>query len=553
MFRRRQGCIINLSSVVGRRGNAGQANYAAAKAGIIGLTKSLAKELGGARRARQRHRAGLHRHAHDPGAAGAGEEGHRRRHAAARASARPTTSPTRSSFSPRRWRGSSPAAFCRSTAAWASSRVPEQEAVITSTHACREGAANDRSGQTRRRHRARRRLAAGHTTSTSSGAGWWPVSPAWPRSPASTTHGSTCTSPAEVKDFDTDAYMDKRAGAPHGPLRALRGRGGAHGRSSRRGLRRARPRRSASAPWWAAASAACRPSRTRSTSCVEKGPDRINPLLHPDDDPQHGRGAGLARAGHQRPAERHLHGLRRRLQRHRLRLRAGQARGDADVMFAGGSEAPISPVGVGAFAAMRAPLARATTTPSQASRPFDAEPRRLRDGRGRRVLVLEELEHAVARGARIYAEMAGYGMSSDAFHMTLPDESGESQARAITQALQEAGLSPADVDYINAHGTSHAARRHRRDQSHQGRPRRARPHGRHLVHQVDDRPLPGRLRRHRGGGHGAHHRQRRHPARRSTSPTRTPSATWTTCRQRGALGRGATWPPATASASAATT
>jgi 3-oxoacyl-[acyl-carrier-protein] synthase II len=127
--------------------------------------------------------------------------------------------------------------------------------------------------------------------------------------------------------------------------------------------------------------------------------------------------------------------------------------GRAEAMFAGGSEAPICLVGVGAFAAMRA-LSTRNDAPSEASRPFDGERDGFVMGEGAAVLVLEELEHALARGAHIYAEVAGYGMSSDSFHMTLPDESGEPQAHAITQALDEAGLSPADVDYINAHGTS---------------------------------------------------------------------------------------------------
>jgi len=129
--------------------------------------------------------------------------------------------------------------------------------------------------------------------------------------------------------------------------------------------------------------------------------------------------------------------------------------GDAEVMFAGGSEAPISAVGVAGFAAARA-LSLRNDDPAGASRPFDAGRDGFVIGEGAGCLVLEDLEHARARGAHIYAELAGAGMSSDAFHMTLPDESGESQARAITVALKQAGLEPADVDYINAHGTATA-------------------------------------------------------------------------------------------------
>ena len=125
-------------------------------------------------------------------------------------------------------------------------------------------------------------------------------------------------------------------------------------------------------------------------------------------------------------------------------------------MFAGGSEAPISPVGISGFAAARA-LSLRNDDPIHASRPFDAGRDGFVVGEGAGCLVLESLEHAQARGVRIYAELAGAGMSSDAFHMTLPDESGKSQARALKMALAEAGLQAEDVDYINAHGTATGA------------------------------------------------------------------------------------------------
>jgi 3-oxoacyl-[acyl-carrier-protein] synthase II len=128
-------------------------------------------------------------------------------------------------------------------------------------------------------------------------------------------------------------------------------------------------------------------------------------------------------------------------------------RGDAAVMFAGGAEAPINETGVGAFAAMRA-LSTRNGEPEKASRPFDIGRDGFVMGEGAGMLVLEELEHAQARGARISAEIVGYGMSADAFHLTLPDETGESQARAVKKALAQAGLGPAELGYINAHGTS---------------------------------------------------------------------------------------------------
>ena len=128
-------------------------------------------------------------------------------------------------------------------------------------------------------------------------------------------------------------------------------------------------------------------------------------------------------------------------------------RGAADVMLTGGSEASISPVGIAAFAQMGALSAR-NDEPERASRPFDSGRDGFVMGEGSAILVLEERERALARGARILAEVVGYGMTGDAFHMSLPEPSGENQARAVLAALKEAGLEPADIDYINAHGTS---------------------------------------------------------------------------------------------------
>ncbi|MBI4233522.1 MAG: beta-ketoacyl-ACP synthase II [Chloroflexi bacterium] len=128
-------------------------------------------------------------------------------------------------------------------------------------------------------------------------------------------------------------------------------------------------------------------------------------------------------------------------------------RGWADVVFSGGTEAGISPLGLSGFCVIRA-LSTRNGEPEKASRPFDAQ----RDGfvpaEGAAILVLESLEHALARGARIRAEVTGYGVSSDAFHPVQPDEDGAGAARAMTWALADAGVAPRDVDYINAHGTS---------------------------------------------------------------------------------------------------
>ncbi len=128
-------------------------------------------------------------------------------------------------------------------------------------------------------------------------------------------------------------------------------------------------------------------------------------------------------------------------------------RGDADAMIAGGSEAAITPMGVGGFAAMRA-LSTRNDEPERASRPFDRDRDGFVMGEGAGVLVLEELEHARSHGARIYAEVVGYGMSADAFHITAPSEDGDGAIRVMRMALAKAGVEPAQVAYINAHGTS---------------------------------------------------------------------------------------------------
>jgi 3-oxoacyl-[acyl-carrier-protein] synthase II len=125
--------------------------------------------------------------------------------------------------------------------------------------------------------------------------------------------------------------------------------------------------------------------------------------------------------------------------------------GDADVMIAGGTESTVSPLGIGGFAAMRA-LSTRNDDPTTASRPWDVDRDGFVLGEGAGVLVLEEYEHAKRRGAKIYGELAGYGMSSDAYHITAPDRDGPK--RGIEMALRNGGIAPQDISYVNAHGTS---------------------------------------------------------------------------------------------------
>ena len=128
-------------------------------------------------------------------------------------------------------------------------------------------------------------------------------------------------------------------------------------------------------------------------------------------------------------------------------------RGDADIMVTGGAEYPITELGISGFAVMRA-LSTRNDDPEKASRPFDKD----RDGfvaaEGSSMLILEDLEHAINRGAKIYAEVVGYGYTSDAFHMTAPDPEARGMMRTMENAIKDAGIQPDDIEYINAHGTS---------------------------------------------------------------------------------------------------
>ena len=173
--------------------------------------------------------------------------------------------------------------------------------------------------------------------------------------------------------------------------------------------------------------------------------------------------------------------------------------GDADVMIAGGAEAAITPMGVGGFAAMRA-LSTRNDDPARASRPWDKDRDGFVMGEGAGIMILEELEHARRRGAPILAEIVGYGMSADAYHMTQPAPEHEGGYRVMRNALRDAKLEPEAIGYLNAHGTIDAHRRHA------GGPRDQEfvwEKGSGQFHQIHDRPSAGRSRRFRGGSDGA--------------------------------------------------
>ncbi len=185
---------------------------------------------------------------------------------------------------------------------------------------------------------------------------------------------------------------------------------------------------------------------------LERGPDRVNPFSIPAIIPNMGAARVSIELGTKGPLSAQCTACAASTMAIGDGLDAIRL-GRADVMLAGGSEAPITRVGIAGFSAMRA-LSQRNDDPEHASRPFEAERDGFVMGEAGAVLVLEELGHATQRGARIYAELVGYGVSSDAQHLTEPDPTGQSQARAMHMAFADAGVSPDQIDYINAHGTS---------------------------------------------------------------------------------------------------
>jgi 3-oxoacyl-[acyl-carrier-protein] synthase II len=185
---------------------------------------------------------------------------------------------------------------------------------------------------------------------------------------------------------------------------------------------------------------------------LERGPDRVSPFSIPSIIPNMGAGWVSIELGTKGPLMSECTACAA------SNMAIGDAAdairmGRADVMFAGGTEAPITEVGIAGFDAMRA-LSRRNDDPRRASRPFDRGRDGLVMGEAAAVLILEDLAHARARGAKIYGELAGYGVSSDAAHMTEPDPTGANPARAMKMAMEDAGVDPTEVGYINAHATS---------------------------------------------------------------------------------------------------
>jgi 3-oxoacyl-[acyl-carrier-protein] synthase II len=188
------------------------------------------------------------------------------------------------------------------------------------------------------------------------------------------------------------------------------------------------------------------------TALIHKGPGRISPFMIPMMIANMGSGLVSMDLGWQGPNFAPVSACSTAA--HSL----GEAwrmikEGDADVFAAGGSEASVVPLGIGGFGAMKA-LSTRNDEPTKASRPFDSDRDGFVMGEGAGVLILEELQHALQRGARIYGEIIGYGLSADAYHMSAPLPEGQGAARCMKMALDKAGILPTDVDYVNAHGTS---------------------------------------------------------------------------------------------------
>ena len=255
----------------------------------------------------------------------------------------------------------------------------------------------------------------------------------------------------ELKDFDPTNWIDRKT-ARRMDRFAQMILAAAYQARDDSGLRRRGPRASASARRSRPASAGLQSYQDCYDVLRERGPDRVSPFSIPSIIPNMGAGWVSIELGTRGPLMSQCTACAA------SNMAIGDAMdeiriGRADVMFAGGTEAPITQVGIAGFDAMRA-LSRRNDDPARASRPFELNRDGLVMGEAAAVLVLEELEHARDRGARIYAELLGYGISADASHMTEPDPTGANPARAMTMALADARVDPTEIGYVNAHATS---------------------------------------------------------------------------------------------------
>ena len=262
---------------------------------------------------------------------------------------------------------------------------------------------------------------------------------------------SSVTIAAEVKDFDPDQYIDKKV-SKHLEL-FVQYAVAAAGMALRDGNFSITPENATRVGSITGTGLGGLPTIEKYHQVLlEKGPKRITPFFIPMVIPNMGAGQISIIYGAKGPnlststacaAGTHAVGEAYR----------SISRGDCDVMLTGGSESVICPLAVGGFNSMKA-LSRRNDEPHRASRPFDKDRDGFIIGEGAGILLMESLDHARARGARIYAEMVGYGLSGDGFHMAAPPEDGEGAVRCMRAALRDAGVRPEEIDYINAHGTS---------------------------------------------------------------------------------------------------